>query len=80
MNQTSFFAGQVMIYDGSDTRQDMALQLDGTFPDTTLTSTTSNGLTVAVMTGKQGESDGFTFEYRAVSERGSYKVGAYQYQ
>ncbi|KAL5253950.1 hypothetical protein ACHWQZ_G013647 [Mnemiopsis leidyi] len=62
----------LMIYNGDNPLTNtMLAQLTGTLEEQSYTSTTTKGLTLAIMTGKEGKSDGFTFEYSEVSEVGT---------
>jgi len=59
----------LIVYDGDDPLQNtMLAQLSGTLSEQSFTSSTVKGLTVAILTGKEGKSDGFIVEYSEVSD------------
>lgn len=62
----------LMIYDGDSVLDAIMLaQLSGTLSEQSFTASTTNGLTVAIMTSKSDKSDGFTFEYSQVTDAGT---------
>merc|ERR1719232_1005042 len=62
----------LIVYNGDDPLTNtMLAKLSGTLKEESFTATTTKGLTVAILTGKEGQSDGFTFQYSQVSYAGT---------
>ncbi|XP_063681492.1 trypsin-1-like isoform X2 [Bolinopsis microptera] len=61
----------LIVYDGDDPLHNtMLAQLSGTLSEQSFTSSTVQGLTLAILTGKEGKSDGLIVEYSEVSDAG----------